>query len=71
LARHTAADVTPFPVEAEALDKAKESPGVSRAITGWAVATVLAELTLSGKNLRRARSLAARVLREPPRILQA
>jgi carnosine synthase len=34
-------------------------------------ATVLAELTLSGKNLRRARSLAARVLREPPRILPA
>jgi biotin carboxylase len=32
-------------------------------------ATVLAELTLSGKNLRRARSLAAQVLREPPRIL--
>jgi len=32
-------------------------------------ATVLAELTLSGKNLRHARSLAARVLREPPRIL--
>lgn len=31
-------------------------------------ATVLAELTLSGKNLRRARSLAAQVLREPPRI---
>jgi hypothetical protein len=31
-------------------------------------ATVLAELTLSGKNLRRARSLAAHVLREPPRI---
>src|SRR5262249_43829813 len=34
-------------------------------------ATVLAELTLSGKNLRRARSLAAQVLREPPRILPA
>lgn len=34
-------------------------------------ATVLAELTLSGKNLRRARSLAAQVLREPPRVLQA
>ena len=34
-------------------------------------ATVLAELTLSGKNLRRARSLAAQVLREPPRILSA
>ena len=34
-------------------------------------ATVLAELTLSGKNLRRARSLAARVLREPPRIVPA
>ena len=32
-------------------------------------ATVLAELTLSGKNLRRARSLAAQVLRDPPRIL--
>jgi carnosine synthase len=32
-------------------------------------ATVLAELTLSGKNLRRARSLAARVLCEPPQIL--
>lgn len=32
-------------------------------------ATVLAELTLSGKNLRRARSLAARVLHEPPRIV--
>ena len=32
-------------------------------------ATELAELTLSGKNLRRARSLAARVLSEPPRIL--
>ncbi len=34
-------------------------------------ATVLAELTLSGKNLRRARSLAVQVLREPPRILPA
>jgi hypothetical protein len=34
-------------------------------------ATVLAELTLSGKNLRRARSLAAQVLREPPRVLPA
>jgi carnosine synthase len=34
-------------------------------------ATVLAELTLSGKNLRRARSMAAQVLREPPRILPA
>lgn len=34
-------------------------------------ATVLAELTLSGKNLRRARSLAAQVLAEPPRILPA
>jgi biotin carboxylase len=32
-------------------------------------ATVLAEVTVSGKNLRRARSLAAQVLREPPRIL--
>ena len=32
-------------------------------------ATALAELTLSGKNLRRARSLAAQVLRDPPRIL--
>jgi biotin carboxylase len=34
-------------------------------------ATALAELTLSGNNLRRARSLAAQVLREPPRILPA
>jgi carnosine synthase len=34
-------------------------------------ATELAELTLSGKNLRHARSLAAQVLREPPRILSA
>jgi len=34
-------------------------------------ATVLAELTLSGKNLRRARSMAAQVLTEPPRILPA
>ena len=34
-------------------------------------ATELAELTLSGKNLRRARSLAARVLSKPPRILPA
>jgi biotin carboxylase len=33
--------------------------------------TLLAELTLSGKNLRRARSRAARVLREPPRIIPA
>jgi len=32
-------------------------------------ATVLAELTLSGKNLRHARSLAARVLSEPPQVL--
>jgi carnosine synthase len=32
-------------------------------------ATVLAELTLTGKTLRRARSLTAQVLREPPRIL--
>ena len=34
-------------------------------------ATVLAELTLSGKNLRRARSMAAQVLHEPPRIVPA
>jgi carnosine synthase len=34
-------------------------------------ATELAELTLSGKNLRHARSLAARVLSEPPRVLPA
>jgi len=34
-------------------------------------ATELAELTLSGKDLRRARSLAAQVLREPPRIVPA
>jgi carnosine synthase len=34
-------------------------------------ATVLAELTLSGKDLRRTRSLAAQVLREPPRIVPA
>jgi biotin carboxylase len=34
-------------------------------------ATELAELTLSGKTLRHARSLAAQVLREPPRILPA
>jgi hypothetical protein len=32
-------------------------------------ATVLAELTLSGKNLRHARWRAAQVLRDPPRIL--
>ena len=32
-------------------------------------ATELAELTLSGKNLRRARSRAAHVLRTPPRVL--
>jgi carnosine synthase len=32
-------------------------------------ATVLAELTLSGKDLRRARSLAAEVLRSPPRVV--
>ncbi|MEA2150243.1 MAG: carnosine synthase [Solirubrobacteraceae bacterium] len=31
-------------------------------------ATTLAEVTLSGKDLRRARSLAAEVLREPPRV---
>ncbi len=31
-------------------------------------ATVLAELTLSGRDLKRARSLAAEVLREPPRV---
>ena len=34
-------------------------------------ATVLAELTLSGKNLRHARSRAAHVLRAPPRVLPA
>jgi len=34
-------------------------------------ATVLAELTLSGKNLRHARRRAAQVLRDPPRILPA
>ena len=34
-------------------------------------ATLLAELTVSGKNLRHARSLAAHVLREPPRIVPA
>jgi carnosine synthase len=33
--------------------------------------TVLAELTLSGRNLRRARSRAAQVLHKPPRILPA
>jgi hypothetical protein len=32
-------------------------------------ATVLAELTLSGKNLRHARWRIAQVLRDPPRIL--
>ena len=32
-------------------------------------ATVLAELTLSGRNLKRARSLAATVLRDPPRVI--
>ena len=32
-------------------------------------ATLLAELTVSGKNLRRARRRAAQVLRDPPRIL--
>ena len=34
-------------------------------------ATALAELTLSGKNLRHARRRAAQVLRDPPRILPA
>jgi hypothetical protein len=34
-------------------------------------ATALAELTLSGKNLRDARRRAAQVLRDPPRILPA
>jgi biotin carboxylase len=34
-------------------------------------ATVLAELTLSGKNLRRARSLATQALNEPPQIIPA
>jgi len=34
-------------------------------------ATALAELTISGKNLRRARWLAGQVLREPPLILPA
>jgi carnosine synthase len=34
-------------------------------------ATVLAELTLSGKNLRHARSRATHVLRAPPRVLPA
>jgi biotin carboxylase len=34
-------------------------------------ATELAELTLSGKNLRHARSMAAQVLRAPPRVLPA
>jgi NAD(P)-dependent dehydrogenase (short-subunit alcohol dehydrogenase family) len=34
-------------------------------------ATVLAELTVSGKNLRHARSLAAQMLREPSRIVPA
>jgi hypothetical protein len=34
-------------------------------------ATVLAELTLSGKNLRHARSLADQVLLQPPRVLPA
>ena len=33
--------------------------------------TVLAELMISGKNLRRARSLAAQVLREPPQVTPA
>ena len=46
---------------------------VGQQVTGpdGTFATVLAELTLSGKNLRRARSMAAQVLREPPRILPA
>jgi hypothetical protein len=35
------------------------------------VPTVLAELMLSGKNLRHARRRAAQVLRDPPRILPA
>lgn len=34
-------------------------------------ATVLADLTLSGRNLRHARSLAAQVLSEPPRVVPA
>jgi biotin carboxylase len=34
-------------------------------------ATVLAELTVSGRNLRRARWLAAEVLRDPPRVAPA
>ena len=34
-------------------------------------ATALAELTLSGKNLRHARRRAAQVLRDPPRVLPA
>lgn len=34
-------------------------------------ATVLAELTLSGSNLRRARSLAAQVLSKPPQVIPA
>jgi biotin carboxylase len=46
-------------------------PGQEVAGPDSTFATVLAELTLSGKNLRRARSLAAQVLSEPPRILPA
>ena len=46
---------------------------VGQAVAGpdGTFATVLAELTLSGKNLRRARAMAAQVLGEPPRILPA
>jgi carnosine synthase len=46
-------------------------PGQDVAGPDSTFATVLAELTLSGKNLRHARSLAAQVLSEPPRILPA
>jgi carnosine synthase len=46
-------------------------PGQEVAGPDSTFATVLAELTLSGKNLRRARSLAAQVLGQPPRIIPA
>jgi hypothetical protein len=46
-------------------------PGAAQDVTGSesTFATVLAELTLRGKTLRRARAPAAQVLREQPRIL--
>jgi acetyl/propionyl-CoA carboxylase alpha subunit len=70
LARLPFADVVPEGDLGIELDIATE---IGQEVTGpdSTFATVLADLTLSGKNLRRARSLTAQVLREPAEVILA